>query len=123
MLRIKELREEKNLSQKEVADAIKTNQSTVARWENGEHFPSGEFVIKLADLFQCTADYLLGREDDFGNISSNANLSPDEENLLQLYRRAYGSVKNMITEDVKRAVLYSEMGRKEAENEKADRKK
>ncbi|MBQ9480777.1 MAG: helix-turn-helix transcriptional regulator [Clostridia bacterium] len=118
MLRLKELREDKNISQKEVADAIRTNQSTIARWESGEHFPSSEFLIRLADLFQCTTDYLLGREDDFGNVSANANLSPEEDNLLCLYRRASSSVKPMIIEDVSRAVLYSEAGRKDAENHK-----
>ena len=118
MLRLKELREDKNISQKEVADAIRTNQSTIARWESGEHFPSSEFLIRLADLFQCTTDYLLGREDDFGNVSANANLSPEEDNLLRLYRRASSSVKPMIIEDVSRAVLYSEAGRKDAETHK-----
>ncbi|MBQ7164135.1 MAG: hypothetical protein IJR61_02255, partial [Clostridia bacterium] len=53
-----------------------------------------------------------------GNVSANANLSPEEDNLLRLYRRASSSVKPMIIEDVSRAVLYSEAGRKDAENHK-----
>lgn len=87
MLRIKELRIEKNLSQEEVAKGINTSQRNIGRWENGENLPSSEYIILLADYFQCSTDFLLGRSDDFGNISVNHELSKDDEYLLFLFRK------------------------------------
>ena len=66
--RIKELRLEKELTQSELANAIHTSQRNVGRWENGENEPTASFLIALADFFKVSIDYLLYREDEFGNI-------------------------------------------------------
>lgn len=60
--RIKELREEKGLSQRQLAAEIKASQANISRWENGTQDPSTEWLIALADFFNGTTDYLLGRE-------------------------------------------------------------
>lgn len=86
MNRIKELRENKGLTQKEVAKAIFTNQRNISRWENEQNEPTSSFLEKLADFFNCSIDYLVGRENDFGNIIvSNGPTVPaltEKENLL-----------------------------------------
>ena len=63
--RIKELRVEKALSQDELAKymGIK-NRSTLAGWEVGRVAPDHEMIIKMADFFDVTTDYLLGVTDD-----------------------------------------------------------
>lgn len=66
--RIKELRLEKELTQSELANAIHTSQRNVGRWENGENEPTASFLIALADFFKVSVDYLLCREDEFGNV-------------------------------------------------------
>ena len=66
--RIRELRLEKNLTQSELAKAINTSQRNIGRWENGENEPTASFLIALANYFQISIDYLLYREDEFGNI-------------------------------------------------------
>ena len=89
-MRLKELREERNLSQMAVALAIKTSQRNISRWENGENEPTANFLIRLADFFGCSIDYLVGREDDFGNISivsNNAYFSLSEQELLIRFRK------------------------------------
>ena len=89
-MRIKELREEKKLSQDDVAKAIGTNQRNIGRWEKNENEPTSGFLLKLADFFQCSVDYLLGRTDDFGVISfanEAQELTTDEEILLATYRK------------------------------------
>lgn len=89
-MRIRELREERTLSQEDVAKAIGTNQRNIGRWEKNENEPTSGFLLKLADFFECSVDYLLGRSDDFGNISLQANgaqLTQDEERLLKTYRQ------------------------------------
>ena len=89
-MRLKELREEKSLSQKQVADAIKTSQSNIARWENGTNEPLSGFIIQIADFFGVTADYLLERSDDLGNIGAMPSAVPalavDERRLLECFR-------------------------------------
>ena len=87
MLRLKELREEKQLSQLEVANAIATSQRNIGRWETGANEPSSSFVIKLANYFEVSTDYLLGRSNELGIINTNANLTPFENNLLAVVSR------------------------------------
>lgn len=58
--RLKELRLEKRLSQKELAFEINLSQSAIAYWELGTRIPSAEAVVKLSRFFGVTTDYLLG---------------------------------------------------------------
>ena len=86
-MRIKELREQKCLSQLDVAKGINTSQRNVGRWETGANEPSSSFILKLADFFDVSTDYLLGREDDFGNVAtSGVALSSQEQRILMVYR-------------------------------------
>ena len=61
--RIKELRLEHNLSQMELAKALNMSQSAVAKWELGKTEPTATAIIRLAQLFNESADYLLGLTD------------------------------------------------------------
>lgn len=63
--RLRALREEQGFqSQQALADALGVAQSTVANWECGRREPNYETTLKLADFFQVTVDYLMGRSDD-----------------------------------------------------------
>ena len=86
-MRIKELREEKHISQKKLAEVIGTSQRNIGRWENNENEPSYSQVVKLADFFGCSIDYLVGREDDFGNVPVKSNLSAQEQELLSAFNK------------------------------------
>lgn len=90
MIKLKELRQIKNLTQKQVADFLKCNQTAVGKYERGELEPSISNICKLADFFGCTTDYLLGREDDFGVVAGNASNAPaltqEETQLLKDFR-------------------------------------
>jgi len=87
-MRLKELREENKLTQKEVADAVGGTQSNLAKWEKGKNQPPADMVIKLADFFGVTTDYLLGRTDDLGNVVLPAEPTrlAGEADLLLLFR-------------------------------------
>ncbi len=61
--RIKELRIERGLNQRELAAEIKVSQPTVAAWEKGDKEPLGTRIYRLAKFFGVSADYLLGLED------------------------------------------------------------
>ena len=85
MLRLKQLRTERNMSQRSLAAKIGTSQKAIDLWEKGYTEPKAGIVIRLANLFECTADYLLGREDDFGSVNVMRDLSENEKQLLSLY--------------------------------------
>lgn len=58
--KLKSLRLEKNLTQKQVADRIGLAISAVSSYESGSRYPSYEVLIQLARMFHVTTDYLLG---------------------------------------------------------------
>jgi len=60
--RIKELREERQLSQNKLAQVIGVSQKAIDYWERGVNEPKASYIIKLADYFGVSADYLLGRK-------------------------------------------------------------
>lgn len=58
-----ELRKDKHLLQKDLADFLSISIGTVSNYETGAHEPDFETLCKLADFFQVSTDYLLGRTD------------------------------------------------------------
>ena len=61
--KIKDLREQKGLTQAELGRVVGCNQSNVARWESGAQKPELTTLLKLADIFGVSLDYLMGREE------------------------------------------------------------
>lgn len=59
--RLKELRVEKELTQEQLGRIFNIRKGTVSNWENGNRFPDEKTIIKLADFFDVSIDYLLGR--------------------------------------------------------------
>lgn len=60
-LKIRELRTEFQITQKELADKIGNTQRNVCNWENGKSEPDCESIVKIANLFGVTLDELFGR--------------------------------------------------------------
>ena len=77
--RFRELRTSRKISQKDLAQALKVSQQTVASWECGRTEPSNEFLKSIADYFNVSTDYLLGRE------SSGCSLSIPQKMLLNVF--------------------------------------
>lgn len=61
--RLRELRLEKGLTIKELAEILQVKDSTISRWENGLMLPNAYYLGDIAQFFDVTADYLLGLED------------------------------------------------------------
>lgn len=61
--RLKKLRKEKSLSQRELAKTLHLSPSTIAMYETGQREPDSETLKKIADFFDVTIDYLMGRSD------------------------------------------------------------
>lgn len=62
--RLKELRKERGISQLKLALDLNMNQNSISRYETLEREADYEALIKLADYFDVSLDYLLGRSDN-----------------------------------------------------------
>ena len=58
--RLKELREERNLSQNDLSKETKISVACISRWENNLRVPNIDSIIILCKFFECSADYLIG---------------------------------------------------------------
>ncbi|HIR23807.1 MAG TPA: helix-turn-helix transcriptional regulator [Candidatus Scatosoma pullicola] len=100
--KIRELRLEHNLLQRELAKEIHIAPNTLSQFETGQANPSYEVLSLIADFFQCSTDYLLGREDDFGNVvvqtEKPAPLPQDEQELLQIYQSLSPAYRSQVLE-------------------------
>ena len=63
MKRLKELRQKQGISQKDFAALAGIPANTYNQWENGKRQPDNETMLKLAEHFNVSVDYLLGRDD------------------------------------------------------------
>ncbi len=59
---LKELRNEKSLSQQELAKQIGVSQKAIDYWEREVNEPKASYIVKLADFFEISTDYILGRK-------------------------------------------------------------
>jgi transcriptional regulator with XRE-family HTH domain len=87
MIRLLELRTEKNLSQRDMAKILNISQGTYNNWENQNTQPSIEQLITIAKFFGVSVDYLIGNSDDLGVINYNV-LSDENNKILNLLSTA-----------------------------------
>lgn len=61
MSQIRQLREQKGMTQRDLAHAVGVSQPTVCDWENGKMTPELPKAVRLADLFHVSLDVIYGR--------------------------------------------------------------
>ncbi|MDR3293589.1 MAG: helix-turn-helix domain-containing protein [Clostridiales bacterium] len=61
--RLKELRNERHVGQNALAAALSLSNASISYWENGKQEPGAAALMKLAQFFEVSVDYLLGLED------------------------------------------------------------
>lgn len=66
--RIKELRKNKELTQEQLGKKLNVAKSTISQYETGTNVPDISILIKIADIFDCSLDFLTGRTDDSDSI-------------------------------------------------------
>lgn len=79
--KVKELCRDKNITQKQLADIIGINQNTIKTWEH--KLPNSETLVKIADYFNVTTDYLLGRSSN--KLLTRKNERDIQKSLEQIY--------------------------------------
>lgn len=93
--RLRQLREEKALSQLELGKTLGIGNSTLSNYEAGYRAPDNETLVRIADYFSVTTDYLLGRTDDRnGSIKittiaahSDNDLTEDEQEKIREFAK------------------------------------
>jgi methanogenic corrinoid protein MtbC1 len=71
---LKKIRKDRNLKQKDLAQILDVAQSTIANYEQGIRFPDEDMLLRIADIFGVSVDYLLGRSssEDTGKYTESA---------------------------------------------------
>lgn len=94
--RLNELLNERNISRRQLAIASGIPNTTINNWFNRSSLPTLDIVEQLADYFQCSIDYLSGREDYDGNIviKTTAKSLPNE--LLLIYQELDSMHRNIL---------------------------
>ena len=101
MERLKELRKEKNISQYELALITGISQTAYSGYESGKVMPTIEPLIKLADYYHVTLDYLVGR-----NFANDAGyLTAEEKELLKVFRNLNNRNKQTLIDESKGILL------------------
>ena len=112
-LRLKELRELHGKTQQEVADAVGCTKSAYHRYENSERQPPLETLVSLADYFEVSIDYLLGRD-----IVDQAALSAYEISLVNASRKLPEYVREVMLDYMLVRGLREEQDKEEQDRDK-----
>ena len=97
---LKTLRTNKKMTQQDVADMLNIPRGTYAHYEINKREPDNATLILLADFFEVTVDYLLGREEKDSTIAAHRTDNPTDdlpkealdkiEEFKELMRLKYG---------------------------------
>lgn len=85
MLRLAELRKEKGITQKQLAEYFHVSSGNICDYEKGRIEPNISKIIAFADFFGVSTDYLLGRENDYGLVEVRNTNTPKENEVLSLF--------------------------------------
>ena len=107
--RLKELREAAGISLAELARAIDVSDATICKWENDVAEPKISYVAKLEEYFDCSLDYLIGKDELYGETTaitkalkpeciSYVAVSADEKSVLGNYKKLPPETKIAIAE-------------------------
>lgn len=114
--RLKGLREAAGYSQYTFADAIGVAQSTVGNWESGKREPNFETTQKIANFFDVSVDYLLGRAlIKNGSAEAEPKKQPDMEDLRFALS---GEVKDLTDEEFAEIMNYVRFVEQKRKSEK-----
>ncbi len=98
-IRLENLIEEKNVSQKQLAIDMHVSKSTINGYITGYREPDFEMLVRLAIYLDSSTDYLLGLSDE--KKPAPSTLDADEAELIRLYRTLIPKQKSIVKRQVK----------------------
>jgi len=93
--RIRQLREERNMTQVRLSIELEVSQETISSYESGKHYPSVSNLIKLSELLHASCDYILGTS-NIRHPHTSADLKNDELILLEKYNVLESQKKELL---------------------------
>lgn len=96
MIKLREARREKGLRQADLAQIVHVSIQTISGYETGYAQPPIDILVKIANALEVSTDYLLGRENDVGLVEIKTELTTDEQELVNLYRKMSFGDKNQL---------------------------
>ncbi|UYO64378.1 helix-turn-helix transcriptional regulator [Acetobacterium wieringae] len=95
--KIKMLRQQKNINQEELGKIVGAGKTTISNYETGYSVPDFETLVKLADYFNVSTDYMLGRTDipnfqklpqqKTQQLTNNSFLTSSEKKIIKLFQQ------------------------------------
>lgn len=101
---LKKSRESKGFTQNQVAEILGISDGTYKNYEQGKREPNGDMIVKLANLYNVTTDYLLGRDDTSPNPVEMLSNDKLEQSLIDGYFKLPKEVRIKILEMIVEAV-------------------
>ena len=86
-VRLKYLRKSNNKTQKDIADILGITRPAYTAYEQGKRNPDYEILEKIADYYNVSIDYLLGRTDNKEALHKQAGISDNDYNNLSPYQK------------------------------------
>ena len=108
MENLRKIRKERDLTMKEVGIAIGVGESTISQYETGKRQPDQQTLLKLADYFGVSVDYLLGRKTE-DNASPSLHIPDEYKDLPSAF---YEGAKDLTQEDIDDVVKFMEFLKK-----------
>lgn len=98
LINLKKLRQETGVSQKQLADNIGVSQQSINKYENHNIEPDIETLIRIADFFDTSVDFLVGHNDIREKIehAKGFELNSEEAHLIEKYRKLSTAKKRCI---------------------------
>ncbi|MBR1747274.1 MAG: helix-turn-helix transcriptional regulator [Clostridia bacterium] len=106
--RLREMRQEKGYTQRELAALLNLSNNMVCEYEKGRAEPTLETLKKLSEILECSADYLIGNSDYLGTVLSHADLTDKERQLLTAFTPLPAEYKEFVLDTTFRLKRWSE---------------
>ena len=90
--RIKDLRIENKNTQKELAEYLGLTPKMISFYEKEERFPPHDIILKLANYFNVSTDYLLGRTDEKNNNAKSNKIDKNEKDVEELLEETMSQI-------------------------------
>lgn len=94
--RLRYLRTEKGITGTKLGELVGAKKGLVAQWESGKCYPNNDRLVLLADYFDVTTDYLMGRTDNKKSISVLTAEGEQIVNLNEFTQEQQELIKSMI---------------------------
>lgn len=101
-MQLKQLRTSKKMLQKDVASLLGIDRTTYAKYESGASEPNYETLLKLAEIFGVSTDYILGRDEKKPTVQDDG-LTEGERALMKQFRQLTPEQQDMVLRMVQAA--------------------